>query len=146
MVEQLTAEQVRFLDGQRLAHLATVDEAGKPHIVPICYALMDGALYTPIDEKPKRGDPTTLRRVRNIQANPEVCILVDTYDEDWTRLAWVQIRGRAALVTDAMDRSRGLAALRDRYPQYRAMDLESRPLIRVTPARVVQWKSRAESL
>ncbi len=141
---QLTAEQARFLDGQRIAHFATIDEAGKPHIVPICFALVDGAVYTAIDEKPKRGDPSALRRVRNIRANPDVCILVDTYDEDWTRLRWLQVRGRADLVTDPMDRSRGLAALRNRYPQYQQMDLESRPLIRVTPMQVVQWRASSD--
>ena len=135
----MTPEQIAFLDGQRVARLATVDEQGRPHALPVCFALLDGALYTPIDEKPKRGDPRSLRRVRNILAHPDVCLVADHYEEDWSRLAWLQVRGTAALVADPDERARALAALRARYPQYRAMDLESRPLIKITPSRVVAW-------
>ena len=135
----MTPEQMEFLKAQRVARLATVDEAGRPHALPVCFALLDGVLYTPVDEKPKRGDPASLRRVRNILAHPDVCLVVDHYEEDWTRLAWLQVRGTAALVSDEQERARAIAALRARYPQYRAMDLESRPLIRITPQRVVGW-------
>lgn len=96
-------------------------------------------MYTAVDEKPKRADPINLRRVRNILGNPRVCFTVDTYDEDWTRLAWLQVRGTASLVTRVEEREPGLKALRTRYPQYESMDLESRPLIRVTPFRVTRW-------
>jgi PPOX class probable F420-dependent enzyme len=144
---QLTAEQERFLDGQRVAHLATVDEAGTPHVVPICFALVDGVVYTAIDEKPKRvdarSDPSALRRVRNILAHAEVCLMVDRYDEDWTKLAWLQVRGAAALVTDGAEQGRAVAALGDRYPQYRAMDLGAAPLIRITPRQLVAWQAAA---
>ncbi|MBA2449186.1 MAG: TIGR03668 family PPOX class F420-dependent oxidoreductase [Chloroflexi bacterium] len=135
----MTPEQSAFLRGPRVARLATVDEAGRPHVLPVCFAEVDGVLYTPIDEKPKRGDPLSLRRVRNILARPGVCLVVDHYEEDWTRLAWLQVRGTAALVDDPAERARALAELRERYPQYRPMDLESRPLIRITPERVVSW-------
>jgi PPOX class probable F420-dependent enzyme len=122
-----------------VARLATVDEAGRPHVLPVCFAEVGGVLYTPIDQKPKRGDPLSLRRVRNILAHPDVCLVVDHYEEDWTHLAWLQVRGTAALVDDPAERTQALAALRARYHQYRAMDLESRPLIRITPERVVGW-------
>lgn len=134
-----TPEQVALLRSEPVARLATVDEAGRPHVVPVCFAYLDGAVYTPVDEKPKRGGPTSLRRVRNLLANPAVCLLVDHYEANWARLAWVQLRGWAALVDDPNERARALAALRARYPLYRTMDLESRPLIRVTPTRVVGW-------
>ena len=137
----MTPEQTAFLEAQRVARLATVDEDGRPHALPVCFSELDGALYTPIDEKPKRGDPLTLRRVRNILAHPEVCLVADHYEEDWSRLAWLQVRGTATLVSDPDERARALARLRDRYPQYRAMDLESRPLIRITPDRVVSWSA-----
>lgn len=137
----LSPEQAQFLSGQRVAHLATVDGEGKPHVVPICFAYADGALYSAVDEKPKRADRSTLRRVLNILARSDVCVLVDHYEEDWQRLAWLQIRGAASLVTEAAERSRGLGALRERYPQYQSMDLESRPLIRITPMHVVAWKA-----
>ena len=135
----MTPEQIAFLERQRVARLATVDEQGRPHALPVCFAVLDGALYTPIDEKPKRGDPRALRRVRNILARPEVCLVADHYDEDWTRLAWLQVRGKAALVDDPDERARALAALRARYQQYRPMDLESRPLIKIAPERIVAW-------
>ena len=135
----MTPEQIAFLGEQRVARLATVDEAGHPHVLPVCFAEVDGVLYTPIDQKPKRGDPLSLRRVRNILAHPDVCLVVDHYEEDWTHLAWLQVRGTAALVDDPAERARALAKLRERYPQYRPMDLESRPLIRITPKRVVSW-------
>ena len=135
----LTPEQRSFLDRQRVGRFATVDERGRPHAVPICFVELDGLVYTPIDEKPKTGDPRELRRVRNLLANPDVCLVVDHYEEDWSRLAWLQVRGTAALVEDAEERARALAALRARYPQYRAMDLEALPLICITPTRLVGW-------
>jgi PPOX class probable F420-dependent enzyme len=142
---ELTPAQIAFLDARRVAHLATVDETGVPHLVPVCFAYLDGLFYTPIDEKPKRVAARMLRRLRNIQARPDVCLVWDHYEEDWSRLAWLQVRGRAALVTDAGERVCAVAALRVRYPQYAQMDLESRPLIRITPAQV-RWWPRADLL
>jgi PPOX class probable F420-dependent enzyme len=135
----LSADQAAFLESCRVGHLATVDPSGQPHVVPVCFAYLNAALYTPIDQKPKRGDPLSLRRVRNLLANPAVCLTVDRYDEDWSRLAWLQLRGRAALVDDTAERAAALASLRRRYRQYLAMELESRPLIRIGPERVVAW-------
>lgn len=135
----LTPEQRDFLARERVGRLATVDEHGRPHAVPVCFAELDGLLYTPIDEKPKSGDPRSLRRIRNLLANPSVCLVVDHYEEDWTRLAWLQVRATAALDDNPDERARAIAALRDRYPQYRAMDLEALPLIRLTPTRLVDW-------
>ena len=143
MRPMLTPDQAAFLGRHRVARLATVDTSGRPYAIPICFALVDGVIYTPIDEKPKRGDPAALRRVRNLQVHPAVCLVADHYEEDWSRLAWLQVRGEAALVTDPAERDRALAALRARYPQYRTMDLESRPLIRITPTRVVRWSARS---
>jgi PPOX class probable F420-dependent enzyme len=139
----LTPEQIEFAEARRVAHLATIDAGGGPHVVPVCFALLGGAIYTPIDEKPKRVDPSSLRRVRNILARPRVCLIWDHYEEDWTRLAWLQVRGTAALVEAAGERAAALAALRDRYPPYRAMDLESRPLVRIRPSTVRVWRAAA---
>ena len=141
----LTAEQQRFMEEQRVAHLATVDERGRPHVVPLCYALHEGRIYTPVDEKPKRSPDRPLRRIRNIVAHPEVCLVVDRYEEDWSRLAWLQVRGTAALVTDADERTQALAVLRARYAQYHSMDLESRPLIRITPEQIVGWSAAEQT-
>jgi PPOX class probable F420-dependent enzyme len=138
---ELAPAQIDFLMSQRTGHLATVDEDGRPHNVPVCFAVWRGRVYIAIDEKPKRGAPDALRRVRNIRANPFVCLVVDKYDEDWSRLAWMQVRGEASLVDSPDERTGALMALRDRYPQYRAMELEGRPLLGIAPVRVVQWQA-----
>jgi PPOX class probable F420-dependent enzyme len=144
--EGISPEQAAFLERQRSGRLATVDPRGQPHAVPICYALLDGILYTPIDEKPKTGDPRELRRIRNILENPKVCLVVDHYeDEDWSRLAWLQVRGVASLVEDEAERERALAALRGRYVQYRSMALEGLPLLRITPTRLVGWSGELKA-
>ena len=135
----LNPDQVTFLQSQRVARLATVDAGGRPHAVPVCYALLEGLIYTPIDEKPKRAG--TLRRVKNILAEPRVCLVVDHYEEDWSRLAWLQVHGRATLVESPDERRRAISALRRRYAQYRSMDLESRQLIGVTPERARSWRA-----
>ena len=135
----LTPEQIGFIERRRVAHLATADGTGQPHVLPICFAVAGGAIFTAIDEKPKRVDASSLRRVRNILADPRVSLVWDHYEENWTRLAWLQLRGTAELVEAAAERAAALAALRDRYPQYRGMDLEARPLIKVTPRRVRWW-------
>jgi len=137
----MTQQALDLLDTQRVAYLATVDERGRPHVVPVCYAYVGGVLYSPVDEKPKRADPLRLRRIRNLLRHPEVCLLVDRYDEDWSRLAWVQIHGVASLVTDPLERTRAIEHLRGRYPQYRTMALEDRPLIRIEPRRIVLWSA-----
>jgi PPOX class probable F420-dependent enzyme len=137
----LTPDQITFLERQRVARLATVDARGRPHAVPVCYALAGGVIYTPVDEKPKRGGE--LQRTRNIGANPQVCLVVDHYEEDWSRLTWLQVRGVASMVDDVAERGRALAALRARYQQYATMKLEARPLIRITPERVVGWTARS---
>ncbi len=135
----LSPRQITFLERLRVAHLATVDEGGQPHVVPVCFAHLRDAIYTPIDEKPKRTAAASLRRVRNIVARSQVCLVWDHYEEDWTRLAWLQVRGTAALVEAPDERAAALAVLRQRYPQYRAMDLEARPLIKITAVHVRWW-------
>ena len=86
-----------FLDGQRVARLATVDAAGVPHVVPVCFAIEGDTAYIAIDRKPKSGKP--LKRLRNIAENPHVALTADHYDDDdWTRLRWVMVRGRAELL------------------------------------------------
>jgi PPOX class probable F420-dependent enzyme len=129
-----------FIESQRVARLATVDERGRPHAVPICFVLDGGVLYSVVDEKPKRGDPRALRRLRNIAANPHVQVLFDVYDDtDWTRLRYVQLRGRARIIEAGAEQVRAVALLRERYAQYRTMALEERPVIAVDVERVVEW-------
>lgn len=135
----LTAGQRAFLERQRRAALATVGADGAPHVVPCVYALVDDLIYTPLDRKPKRVTVGRLQRVRDIAVNPAVCLMVDEYDEDWTRLAWLQLRGDAVLVADEAEAARAAAALLARYPRYAALPLDGAPLIRITLRRVIEW-------
>ena len=98
----LTTAQAGFLDAARVGHLATADAAGVPHLVPVCFCLLGGSVYISIDEKPKRTD-RPLKRLRNILANPAVALTVDRWDEDWSRLAWVMLRGRAEILHDGAE-------------------------------------------
>ncbi|MBV9117584.1 MAG: TIGR03668 family PPOX class F420-dependent oxidoreductase [Acetobacteraceae bacterium] len=128
----------RFLLARRLGHLATADRSGAPHVVPVCYALGEAALYVTVDEKPKRQD-RPLKRLRNIAENPRVALVVDRWDEDWRRLGWVMLRGRAEVLTEGPEHDRAQALLRARYPQYAGMDLAPLPVIALRVARVTSW-------
>jgi len=130
--------QRRFLDASRVAHLATADASGVPHVVPVCFCLRDMSLYVTVDEKPKRQD-VPLKRLRNIHANPAVAVGVDRWDEDWTRLGWVMLRGQATILAAGLEHDEAQERLRSRYPQYRAMDLASLPVIAVRIDRVLSW-------
>ncbi|MCH7998833.1 MAG: TIGR03668 family PPOX class F420-dependent oxidoreductase [Chloroflexi bacterium] len=133
----LSQEQEAFVRAQRVAHLATANADSQPFVIPVCFVYTNGLLYTPVDEKPKGGK--RLRRLRNIEENPQVALVFDRYEDDWERLAWVLLRGKASLVTDAGEKAQALAALRRKYEQYRAMALEERPLIRIEPERAASW-------
>lgn len=129
----------RFADA-RVARLATADAAGRPHLVPIVFALTDqDALCTVVDAKPKSGAP--LRRLNNIRANPRVSVLVDDYADDWDLLWWARADGVARIV-EAADpaAARPLAALTARYPQYRATPPPG-PLIVVEVDRFTGWRA-----
>jgi PPOX class probable F420-dependent enzyme len=128
----------RFLLARRLGHLATADRSGAPHVVPVCYALGEAALYVTVDEKPKRQD-RPLKRLRNIAENPRVALVVDRWDEDWRRLGWVMLRGRAEVLTKGPEHDRAQALLRARYPQYAGMDLAPLPVIALRVTRVTSW-------
>jgi len=107
----------RRLEEARVARLATVDPAGRPHLVPIVFALVEDLLVTAVDEKPKRT--RSLRRLENVQTNPLVTVLVDHYDEDWSRLWWVRVRGDAEVHEEGPERDRALEALAEKYAVYR---------------------------
>jgi PPOX class probable F420-dependent enzyme len=127
-----------FCERSRVARLATADASGVPHLVPVCYAIVGCSLYITIDEKPKRVD-IPLKRLRNIAENPEVAVTVDRWDEDWRRLAWVMLRGRAEILLAGEEHDRAQARLRERYPQYRAMDLAPLPVIALRITRASSW-------
>ena len=132
-------DELGFLAAARVARLATADAHGIPHIIPIVFAMDGLKLYTPIDAKPKRVAPTELKRVRNLFINPRVAMVVDQYDEDWTRLAWVMVKGRGALVEKGDVHAAGVRLLQSKYPQYKTMPLDDRPIIVVTPMAITSW-------
>ncbi len=134
--------EIAFIQSQRVARLATSDADGHPHVVPVCFVFDGSRFYIALDEKPKRVEQQQLRRVRNIEARHEAMLLFDHYDDDWTRLGYVQVYGHAdLLIPDAPGHADALLLLRERYVQYRSMKLEAYPLIVITPQRVVAWGS-----
>ncbi|HUG15551.1 MAG TPA: TIGR03668 family PPOX class F420-dependent oxidoreductase [Thermomicrobiales bacterium] len=129
-----------MLRDSRVGHLATASAASEPHVMPVCFAFRDGAIYSVIDEKPKSG--RRLLRLRNIDATGKAALVVDRYDEDWTRLAWVLARGPTRVIgrsdpvhTPALD------LLRAKYPQYHAMSLASAEIVVLTPDRWTCWRA-----
>ncbi len=135
----LTQREKEFLRAGRVAHLATADARGHPLVVPICYAFEDADLYSSIDAKPKKISPLLLERVRNIRENSHVSIVVDRYEEDWTRLAYVLIRGKAKILTRGPRHKTGIHLLRMKYPQYQEMAIEKRPIIHVALNHAKSW-------
>ena len=132
-----------LLDSARVAHLATADQYARPHVVPIVFVLDGDRLYFPLDRKPKREeDWHALRRVRNIETNGRTSIVVDHYDEDWTKLAWVLLEGVATIIETGDERDVATAALERKYDQYRSGGLRHRPVVRVQIERAVQWAAR----
>jgi len=134
----LSEDQARFLASCRIGHLATADARGMPHLVPVCFVVSDGALYITIDQKPK-GDPRALKRLRNITENPVAAFVADRWDEDWTRLGWVMLRGASEILAEGAEHDRAQALLRERYPQYRVMELADLPVIAIRVHRVTSW-------
>jgi PPOX class probable F420-dependent enzyme len=138
----LSERERQFLARRKVGHLATADRAGAPHVVPVCFAIAEEALYITIDEKPKRAD-APLKRLRNIAQNPAVAVVVDRYDDDWARLGWVMLRGRAEILTGGDEHARAQALLRSRYPQLADMSIGSLPVIAVRVERVTSWGNLA---
>jgi PPOX class probable F420-dependent enzyme len=134
----ITEAQRQFLNAARVAHLATADARGVPHVVPVCYVLISETVYITIDEKPKRRD-RPLKRLRNIMENPAVAVTVDRWDEDWSRLAWVMMHGQAEILEHGDEHDAAQDVLREKYPQYRPMDLTGLPVIAINVQRVLNW-------
>lgn len=134
----------RLLTTQRVARLATVSADGKPHIVPAVYAYDGKHVYISLDEKRKRVAPMQLKRTQNIATNPHVSLLVDRYGEDWRKLEWIRVDGVARILQRGKTHDKAVALLRAKYPQYRNMKLETRPVIEITVKAVVEWEARRD--
>jgi PPOX class probable F420-dependent enzyme len=142
---ELGEDARRFLHDARRAVLATIAADGRPRLVPICHVLLDGDIWTPLDDKPKQpADPLDLARVRDIRRDPRVTVLVDRWDEDWSRLAWLRVEGEATVVEPGdAGHAAAIDALRGKYPQYATHRLEVRPVIRIAIGRVRGWGTPA---
>jgi PPOX class probable F420-dependent enzyme len=132
------AEMRERFAGARIARLATVDAGGQPHLVPLCYALIGDRIVSVVDAKPKRS--ANLRRLANIRAQPRVSVLVDEYDEDWTRLWWVRADGTARVVEEGAERGDAVAALQAKYPQYEAQP-PGGPVVEIAVDRWRGWSA-----
>lgn len=137
----MTDWEYKFISEQRVARLATVDAIGQPAVIPIVYAFDGVAFFTPLDAKPKRVAAVQLQRVRNINANPNVAVIIDSYSEDWRRLAWVHVRGRARIITDGDEYTARITLLGAKYPQYEHMPLAGRPIILIEPTSIRSWRA-----
>lgn len=133
------AVQARLREA-RVGRLGTIDPQGRPHLVPICYAFDGEAFYTAIDAKPKPAQGKELTRVRNLQADPRVSLLVDHYEEDWSRLWFVLVRGKGELLPEGDLKQRAVSLLQEKYVHYREGWLPARPrIIQIRPERVTWW-------
>ena len=141
-----------FISSHRVGRLATADEDLQPAVIPICYVFDGEHIYSPIDEKPKSVPASSLKRVRNIERNSQVALVIDDYSEDWTRLAYVLIIGAAEIVLPGKageeaskedpEHARAVELLREKYPQYRSMKIDERPMIKIRPTRIKRWGAR----
>ncbi|MFE2429441.1 TIGR03668 family PPOX class F420-dependent oxidoreductase [Streptomyces sp. NPDC059373] len=126
----------RFADA-RVARLATVDADGRPHLVPLVFAVRDDLVVSAVDHKPKRSP--RLKRLENIAANPAVCLLADAYDDDWDRLWWVRADGLARLATP-QEAADAVALLGERYEPYRRRPPDG-PVMMVAVRRWRGWRA-----
>ncbi len=126
----------------RVARLATIDPDGRPHLVPIVFALKGGTLYSAVDQKPKRS--RILRRIENARLRPDVTVLVDHYDEDWRRLWWIRVRGRARILDANEEHDRALELLAAKYPQYAAAP-PSGPVLAIDILDIRGWEPGSAS-
>ena len=128
-----------LLEQSRVARLGLLDDDGSPRVLPVTYALAQDALVSAIDDKPTHVAPERLARVRWLRARPRAALTVDHYEDDWSRLAWVQAIGPVKIL-DAPDAPDALAALTRRYAQYRDRPPDG-PVLRLEPDRLVWWRA-----
>ena len=140
--QKISGAVQKILKAARVARLATLDAKGRPHVVPVCFAYDGKLFYTAVDQKPKRVPRERLARLQNIRAVPRVALLIDHYDDDWTQLWYILIRGKAKLLPNSARKERSLAIhkLRAKYPQYaQGMLADDAPIIRIIPERTTAW-------
>lgn len=136
-IDELPASARALLDGERVARLGFADDDDRPRVLPVTFALAGGAVFSAIDDKPKRAaEPARLRYLRR---RPHAALCVDRYDDDWSRLEWVQLLGAVEIV-DVADVPDGVAALAARYAPYRERRPPG-PVLRLVPERALHWRA-----
>jgi PPOX class probable F420-dependent enzyme len=138
-LEALPSWARNLLEAARVGHLGLLDDDGRPRVLPVTYAVIGGQVWSAVDDKPKRVPVERLARLRWLRARPASTLTVDRYDEDWTRLAWVQIIGQTRIL-DVSGHADALAALAGRYPQYRERPPRG-PLLCLSPDQIVHWRA-----
>jgi PPOX class probable F420-dependent enzyme len=138
---KLTDKEIEFIRSHRVARMATVDRLRRPLVIPICYYFNGMSIYTPIDKKPKQASSKELKRIRNIIENPNVSLVIDEYYEEWSKLCYVIINGRAEIIKSGEEYNNSLRLLCEKYPQYIDMKLSelNLPVIKIIPERIVSW-------
>ena len=136
----------------RVARLATVDLECKPHLIPVVFVYDEHYYFIPIDEKTKRSRPEKLKRVRNIQQNPNVALLIDEYNEDWTKLYFIMIQGKASIIggkkleqQDQLLFEKAHKLLYDKYPQYQKIGI-GEYIITIIPRKVLTWENKNQGV
>lgn len=121
--------------------MATVDELGKPLVIPVCFVYDGTFIYSPIDKKQKSVSASKLKRVRNITGNPNISLVIDNYVENWSLLYYVIIQGTAEMIYEGQEYQNALTILTEKYSQYAEMGLESlgAPVIKITPEKIITW-------
>lgn len=132
---------IRYISRKRIAHLATSDTSGIPTVIPVCHVYNNGIIYSPLDKKSKKVEPKRLKRVKNILKNPNVSLVIDEYNDNWEKLSYVIIQGKASLIDHGQEYSKSLMLLCEKYEQYREMKLDTLglPIIKVLPEKVITW-------
>jgi PPOX class probable F420-dependent enzyme len=132
-----------FIERARFARLATIDSEFKPHLVPVVFVFNGNHFFIPVDEKRKTAKPEKLKRIRNIQHNPNVALLIDEYSEDWTKLAFVMIQGKASIASKGEGNVQVREAykkLMTKYIQYQKVGVGETCII-ITPKKVASWSN-----
>jgi PPOX class probable F420-dependent enzyme len=130
-----------FIQRARVARLATIDSEFKPHVVPVVFVFDGNHFFIPVDEKRKTTKPERLKRIKNIQYNPDVALLIDQYDEDWTKLAFVMIQGKASVASKRegnVQVRQAYKKLMTKYIQYQTVGIGEMCII-ITPKKVASW-------
>jgi PPOX class probable F420-dependent enzyme len=138
-LEELPRWAAGLLDVARVARLGLLDEDRRPRVLPVTFVVHAGSLWTAVDSKPKRDPAREPARVRFLRDNPGAALTVDRYDDDWSRLAWVQVLGDVAVL--AVDQAvAAVVALTAKYPQYER-EPPPGPVLRLQPRRVLCWSA-----